>query len=307
MLSVAELSNYEEKIANEKGFFEVDKYDPKTLYEHTTAALNYSHDAFHAKVCRALGKAPWDYIVGEVNARPGANVLGIGSGPCGLEIALAKRFAVPFRLTCTDLNEKLLEVGKEKADAEGIPLRVVAQDANFLKLDETYDVIIAHASLHHFINFEHIFKELHDHLSPNGVFIAFEPVPRNGMLLWPETKELIDRLFATIPPRYRREKSAEGTTTHERFPEIDCSEGGFECIRSQDIVALLGEFFHVEANVPGHSFIRRFVDGGFGANYDLTREEDKLLLDLMIAFDDVLTARGVYRPESVFMVMKRKV
>src|SRR5580704_12421915 len=195
MVSVADLPNYEEKIANEKRFFDVDKYDPSTLIEQVPDALNYSHDAFHAKVQRALGKGTWEYIIAEVNARPGAKVLSIGSGACGLEIILAKSFTVPFDLTCLDLNETLLELGKNKGAEEGIEIEIMAQDANRLKLEQTYDVIVAHASLHHFIEFEHIFSEINRHLAPSGVFIAYEPVPRNGMLLWPQTKSLINRLF----------------------------------------------------------------------------------------------------------------
>jgi SAM-dependent methyltransferase len=168
------------------------------------------------------------------------------------------------------------------------------QDANFLKLSSTYDVVLAHASLHHFINFEHIFPEIHEHLSPNGVFIAYEPVPRNGMLLWPETKELVDRLFAALPTRFRRLKGAHGLVVHESFPDVDHSQGGFECIRSQDVVPLLERFFDVQAKVSGNAFTRRFVDGGFGANYDLSREEDRALLDLLLAFDDVLTVTTQY-------------
>jgi SAM-dependent methyltransferase len=305
-LSVAAISNYDEKIVLEKQAFEADKYDPKSLVEDVTSALSYSHDAFHAKIRRALGKGPWDYIVDEVNSRPGASVLSIGSGPCGLEISLAKRFTGKYDLTCLDLNEALLSMGKAKAESEGIEIKTLEQDANFLKLPQNYDVILAHASLHHFIEFEHIFQELHDHLNPEGVFIAFEHVPRNGMLLWPQTRELVDRLFAVLPVRYRRERTSEGTIVHSHFPVLDCSVGGFECIRSEDIVPLLERFFQVKAEVPGHAFTRRFVDGAFGENYDLSREEDRLILDLLIEFDDVLTSRSMLRAESVFMVLGRK-
>lgn len=305
MLNVADIANYDEKIESEKQIFEVEKYSPKTLIEVVAAALSYSHDSFHSRVRSGLGMGPWDYMVSQVDARPGAKVLSVGSGACGLEIALAKRFTVPYRLTCLDLNESLLELGKEKAALEGISMDVIAQDANFLKLSKTYDVILAHAALHHFVNFEHIFAELHDHLSPTGVFIAFEPVPRNGMLLWPETKELINRIFEVLPARYRRVKGPDGFAVYEYFPEADHSQEGFECIRSQDVVPLLEKFFHVEAKIAGNAFTRRFVDGGLGDNYDLTREEDRVLLDVLIAFDEFLTNHGVVRPETVFMVMKR--
>lgn len=294
--------DYDQQVAAEKSEFDPGKYDASTLLENTTSALNYTLEAFNHKIARTLGAGPWDYIAAQVDAMPGAKVLSLGSGPCGVEIALAKMFSGPYEFTCLDLNEKLLEMGAASAREAGIEIRTIAQDANFLKLDQTYDLILAHASLHHFINFEHIFRELHDHLSARGLFVAHEPVPRNGMLLWPRTKELVDRVFAALPGRYRRDHGV----LHQSFPDIEYTQGTFECVRSEEVVPLLEKFFHVEAKVLGHAFTRRFVDGGFGANYDLTREEDRVILDLLLAFDDMLTGHGFLAPENVFMVMRRK-
>ncbi|MBL8233847.1 MAG: class I SAM-dependent methyltransferase [Bryobacterales bacterium] len=296
--------SYEQQLENEKNEFSRKEYDPATLLENISTALTYSYDAFGEKVRRALGLGPWEYIIAQVNSRPGARVLSLGSGPCGVELELAKSFTGRYRLTCLDLNEKLLEAGKEKAHTLGIEIKTIAQDANFLSLNETYDVVLAHAALHHFMKFEHIFSEIHDHLSPNGVFIAHEPVPRNGMLLWPRTKELVDRIFSVLPARYRR--NGRTGPVIEAFPDVEYTQGGFECIRSEELVGLLETHFHLEAKVLGHAFTRRFVDGGFGDNYDLTREEDRVILDLLLAFDDFLTENKFLLPENVFMVLKRR-
>jgi len=295
---------YQQWVANEKAEFDRKDYNTATMLENITSALSYSHEAFNAKVAGLLGQTPWDYIVQQVNARPGAKVLSLGSGPCGVEIALAKMIAAPFRLTCLDLNGSLLAEGCAKAREAGIQIEALEQDANLLALNQTYDVILAHAALHHFLAFEHIFPHVHDHLSPNGVFIAHEYVPRNGMLLWPRTKQVVDRLWATLPPRYRR--ACRGGEPLEVFPDIDYSQGVFECIRSEEIVPLLETYFRVDTKISGQSFTRRFVDGGFGDNYDLTREEDVVILNMLLAFDDMLTASGYLIPENVFMVMRRK-
>lgn len=200
------------------------------------------------------------------------------------------------------MNGILLEEGRAKAEVEGVKITTIEQDANFLSLDSTYDVIFAHASLHHFIAFEHIFTHLHDRLSPSGVFIAHEFVPRNGMLLWPRTREIVDRLFAVLPPRYRR----EGQQVHSTYPDIEYTQGTFECIRSEEIVGLLEQHFRVDVKILGNAFTRRFVDGRLGGNYDLTREEDMVILNMLLTFDNVLTESGFLQPENVFMVMRRK-
>ncbi|MBL8229453.1 MAG: class I SAM-dependent methyltransferase [Bryobacterales bacterium] len=299
-----EALTYEQQLENERNEFSLKEYDPTTLLENISTALTYSFDAFGEKVRRTLGLGPWEYIVAQVNSRPAASVLSLGSGPCGVELELAKSFIGPYQLTCLDLNEKLLATGAEKARALGIEIRTMAQDANFLSLNETYDVVLAHAALHHFMNFEHLLPEIHDHLSPDGVFIAHEPVPRNGMLLWPRTRELVDGIFRVLPARYRR-KGRMGAVI-ETYPDVEYTQGAFECIRSEELVGLLERHFCVEARVLGHAFTRRFVDGGFGDNYDLTREEDRVIIDLLLTFDEFLTENKFLLPENVFMVLRRK-
>lgn len=304
--SVAEIANYEEKVAYEKALYEAERYDPEKLMERVSRALEHHHKAFHAKVRRELGLGPWEYIVSLVNALPGANILSIGSGPCGLEIDLARNFRVPFAVTCVDINENALRMGLAKAKAERLDFKIRVQDANFLKLADSYDLVLAHASLHHLVNLESLFEEIHDHLTPRGTFVVFEYVPRNGMLLWPETKELVNRLFTILPERYRRDcRDPANTVVREAFPEEDTSAEGFECIRSQDIVPLLEKIFHVEAKVAGYAFTRRFVDA-FGGGYELDRREDKLVIDMLLVFDEFIVSRGMLKPETVFMSLKRR-
>lgn len=90
-------TNYEQWVNNEKAEFDLKKYDQATLLENINSSLTYYLDAFDAKAARALGVEPWDFIVQQVNARPGAKILSLGSGPCGVEISLAKSFKVPHQ------------------------------------------------------------------------------------------------------------------------------------------------------------------------------------------------------------------
>ena len=83
-LRAEDIANYDDQIAREKSHFEADRYNPATLVEHITSALDRSHEAFDHKVQKALGHQPWEYIISRVNAKPHPRVLSIGSGPCGV-------------------------------------------------------------------------------------------------------------------------------------------------------------------------------------------------------------------------------
>jgi hypothetical protein len=79
---------------------------------------------------------------------------------------------------------------------------------------------------------------------------------------------------------------------------------GFECIRSQEIYPLLKKIFRTRIEVPGFAFARRFVDNDFGPNYDLSRPEDRALIDLILELDQLYLERGLLKPESIFMVVE---
>lgn len=297
---------YEEKILFEQEFYGENLYNPDTLTEKISPALQYIHDCFDDYVKDTLGLRPWDYIISTINSSPHPKILSIGSGPCGLEIFIAKHLLVDYEFTCLDINNQLLELGKSKAEEDSIKLITLQQDANNLRLDKQYDFILAHAALHHLIKFEHIFPEIWSHLSEGGIFFVSEPTPRNGMLLWPETKYIINGIFKVLPERLRYDYLAEcGPQLQSEFPERDASNEGFECIRSQEIIPFLEKYFKAIHKFEGYGFTRRFVDLEFGKNYNLSKFLDKTILDVLIIFDKFLISTGIIKPENIFYVLKR--
>lgn len=307
ILGLGEMTkSYEEKIEFERNFFDAELYDEEKLIEKVPDALGYVLDHFDTQVSAQLGKRPWDYIVDRINSFKHAEILSIGTGPCGLEIHIAKQIACPYQFECLEINEKMLELGVSKAAMERLIFRPVVQDANKLALSKEYDVVLAHASLHHLVNLEHVFTEIGSHLSPEGYFFVYESTPRNGMLLWPETKDLIARIWKVMPERWRVDCTRSGTRiVCDEYPERDVSINGFECVRSQDIIPLLSRYFKPEHRFSGLSFVRRFVDREFGPDYDLARVEDKLFIDLLLALDDHLVSEGSLNPEIIFYVLRK--
>ena len=299
--------SYDEKIKFEREFFDDKIYDAELLIEKTTAALSYVLDDFNNRIRSTLGLGPWEYVASRINSVDNPTVLSIGSGPCGLELSIAKQLTGNYTFDCLDINEKLLSLGKEKALEEKLNISVLVQDANSLKLDKKYDFVIAHASLHHLINLEQLFQEVHDHLTERGAFFVFEATPRNGMLLWPETKALVDEIFKVLPEQFRYDHASEkDVVLRSEFPERDVSASGFECIRSQDIIPLLEKYFDASHRFHAYAFARRLVDSEFGKNWDLRRKFDKTILDLLLVLDHFLLSHGYLKTEGIFYVLNRK-
>lgn len=296
---------YAEKIAKEQQHYTILHAASETLTEPANPALAYLLDRFQQKVRDQIGVDVWEYVVREVNRRPDCAILSLGSGPCGTEINLAKRFSGSYSFDCTDINPELLVKGKEKALSLGLPFRFIAQDVNVVVLPErSYDIVFAHAAVHHFMALEHIFGQVKRALKAGGQFILYEVIPRNGMLMWPETNEVVQRLWKLLPDRLKYEHPGNPPELQLERPDRDASVDGFECIRSQEIYPLLKKMFRTRIEVPGFAFARRFVDNDFGPNYDLSRPEDRALIDLILESDQLYLKQGLLKPESIFMVVE---
>jgi len=305
-----ESGEYQKHIEYEKNFYNSDLFK-KDLTEITSSGLTYFLDAFQERVKKTIGKNVWDYTISAVNRfdkLPSVRILSIGSGPGGTEIYLANRFTVNYSMDCIDINENLLKLGKQKATSEGLKINFIQQDINQLQLQkEYYDIIFAHASLHHMINHEHIAKEVKKAMKPTAEFIVYDIIARNGMRIWPETKKIADKLWSLIPIKYKLDSNSQDKTKiFSELPDKDLSVDGFECVRSQDLYGTLKQNFRTQKEVPGFSFARRFVDNPLGYNYDIKNNPfDKAVLDTIIYLDEKYSKDYKLKPESVFLVLKK--
>jgi len=303
---------YEQHLLREKTHFNKDMYMP-SLIEKFSPALRYVLLYFkNKKVKKLTGLTIAEHILGLVEkkgkSKSQIKILSLGSGPGGMEIGLAVKFKINFQMDCIDINERLLALGQKKAKSLNLNLNFIQQDINKLKLaKEEYDLVLAHASLHHMINHEHIVNEVRKSLKFDGNFVIQEPIPRNGMLMWDETKKVANDLWALIPEKYKYnckdKKHKKRFLTH--LPEIDHSESGFECIRSQDLYPVLKENFNITTQVFGLSFARRFFGLRFGCNYDITNPCDKAIIDLVIKLDEEYTITHKLKPEQIFLIMDK--
>jgi SAM-dependent methyltransferase len=73
------------------------------------------------------------HLVRRLTARAGVRLLSLGSGPGGVELALARE-APAARIACMDLNAELLDRGRRQATGEGLAVEFEAADLNVVAL-----------------------------------------------------------------------------------------------------------------------------------------------------------------------------
>lgn len=110
-------------------------------------------------------------------------VLEIGSGTGQLTWGLSNRF--PFKsVHACDISTRFLQKAAGVVGASGSPVYYYACDANFLPFREnSFDLVVGHSVLHHFIDYKKIIHHLAKLLRPGGQAIFYEPVLQGKMLI----------------------------------------------------------------------------------------------------------------------------
>jgi ubiquinone/menaquinone biosynthesis C-methylase UbiE len=168
--------------------------DVNTRY-HDVAASSYD-----SKWGIDFGETGQGQVLGKVRKLLGAELdagfpraieIGAGTGYFGLNLL---RSGVITDLTCTDISVGMVAALNENAERLGLTnVRATRADAESLPFgDDSFDLVIGHAVLHHLPDLDRAFSEFHRVLRPGGrILFAGEP-SRVG-----------DRI-ATVPKRAAR-------------------------------------------------------------------------------------------------------
>ncbi|HEX5619673.1 MAG TPA: class I SAM-dependent methyltransferase [Solirubrobacteraceae bacterium] len=168
---------------------------------HDVAAEDYD-----AKWGISFGEIGRHQVLGKVTKllgdRPGpfARSLEIGAGTGYFSLNLVQD-GVIGAATCTDISPGMLETLEGNARRLGLEVETAACDASSLPFDdESFDLVLGHAVLHHLPDLDRAFEEFHRVLAPGGtLFFAGEP-SRHGDRIAAVPK----RAAVRLAPAWRR-------------------------------------------------------------------------------------------------------
>jgi ubiquinone/menaquinone biosynthesis C-methylase UbiE len=189
------------------------------------------------KVRKVLGKRTGPF--------PRALEIGAGTGYFSLNLL---QDGVIAAATCTDISPGMLETLERNAAALGLEVETAACDASELPFeDESFDLVLGHAVLHHLPDLDRAFAEFRRVLAPGGtLFFAGEP-SRHGDRIAAVPKRAAIRLA----PAWRRllrarpAPAADGRDDHALEALVDvhafvpgdleahAAAAGFEDVRVQ--------------------------------------------------------------------------
>ena len=223
---------------------------------HDVAARDYD-----AKWGISFGEIGRQQVLGKLRKllgeRPGPfpRALEIGSGTGYFTLNLMQDGVIGSG-TCTDISPGMLETLEGNATALGLEVETAACDAAELPFeDESFDLVLGHAVLHHLPDLDRAFAEFHRVLAPGGtLFFAGEP-SRHG-----------DRI-AAIPKRAALRLGPAWRRAMRARPAPQTDHGG-------------GDDDHaLEAVVDVHAFVPGDLERhAAGAGFDGVRVQGEELL-----------------------------
>lgn len=227
-------------------------------------------------------------------------VLSLGSGNGDQELgwmrSLADAGVRNVRMRLLEVNPEMQRRAREAAMRLGLHdhFEFLVEDFNTWCADAEHDVVIGFQALHHVVDLEHLYRQIRDSLDPGGVLIVHDMIGRNGHRRWPESLEVVERIWSTLPPELRR----NGITgeVDDCYEDIDCAMDGFEGIRAQDVLPVLMDYLQPGFFLAYGSVIDPFVDRVYGGNFRMDVERDRALIERIGVLDDTLLDLGVVTP-----------
>jgi ubiquinone/menaquinone biosynthesis C-methylase UbiE len=199
---------------------------PATAEEIRDVNTRYHDDAaatYDAKWGINFGPVGYEQVGGKLRKVLGEDPAGIGdsleigagTGYFSLNLALA---GAVERVTCTDISPGMLEVLEGNARRLGVDVRTAACDAAALPFeDDSFDLVLGHAVLHHLPDLDAAFAEFRRVLRPGGR-IAFAGEPSrvgDRIASWPK------RAAHRAAPAWRRLVGAHEAEHKGRHGEAD--------------------------------------------------------------------------------------
>jgi SAM-dependent methyltransferase len=245
-----------------------------------------------------------DNFLASAQASP-ARFLSLGAGDCAGEIEIARRMRLvrpDFTIECIELSPALLARARAAAGEAGLSANLVFTevDINQWRAQGAYSAVMAHHSLHHIVELEHVFDEVRAALQPHGRFVVSDMIGRNGHMRWPEAEVLLQGLWRTLPPskRYNHQLARLEPT----FVNWDCAQEGFEGVRAQDILPLMLERFDFPVFLGFGNLTDVFLDRAFGHNFDPDSVRDREFIDRIHAVNEFLVDVGYLKPTMMIAV-----
>jgi len=251
--------------------------------------------------------SPWEQWVSKQLAGPAERSLDLGCGAGSRSIVVYQNGASSY-IEGLDVSEDRIAEGERMRRELGIPGSFQVTDTNYVELPaEAYDLVFSCHSFHHFFELEHIMEQVHQSLTPRGLFILEEFVGPTQFQWTDQQIEMVRSLMTLVPEELRRfrwgaVKMLEGRPT----PAEVIAVSPFESIRSADICSLFKQNFEVFAVKKLGGTIQHLLYNGIIHNFRPGDEEALRCMRGIWQVEDSLIDSELLPSDFMLLVGRRK-
>jgi SAM-dependent methyltransferase len=271
------------------------------------AWLDHPLVANHYRARGLVDGLPWESWAGHRLGHAAGRSLDLGCG-AGEKSRTVFHAGSTLETHGLDISEDRIAEAERSRIADGIPGEFRVADVNTASLPRnTYELIFSAHSLHHFLALEHVFAEVHEALTPNGLFILEEFVGPT-QFQWTDAQiDVVRTLMALLPDdlrmlRWNAVKPYEGRPT---VADV-VAASPFESIRSSEILPLFRRFFKVIELRSLGGTLQHLLYNGIVHNFSLDRRDACDYVQAIIDTEDALIDANLLPSDFMLLVGMRR-
>jgi ubiquinone/menaquinone biosynthesis C-methylase UbiE len=233
-------------------------------------------------------------------------ILSLGCGYGGIELEIAASLKKPYEIIAVDLNRSIFNRAEEEAGTKGFNIRFLSLDLNFVGIREgAFDLVLAHASLHHLLNLEHVFSQIYGGLRENGRLIVQDIIGKTQVLFWKENVDFAIDLVRNMPPRYKPDSFDKQSIIP---PYVEPAiQKGMEGIRQEEIESQINTYFAPIKMLKYGSFIRLIcTHPELGKRIGPSNEADRQYLETLFRLDLQQIEENKLRATEMLAVFEKR-
>ena len=251
----------------------------------------------------------WQHYIKEKYSLNNQVCLSIGCGTGNLERSIIE-IGCAKNVDAFDISATSILNAKKLADTNGLKTNYFEADANNIILkNNKYDFVVAHNSIHHIKNLEHIMQQISNSLKRDGLFIMVEFVGPTRFQWSDQQLKIINDILEMLPNKFKKiSQNGQNYKTefnHETLKGYLDSDPS-EAVRSGDIISITNNFFEIleERNMGGtilHLLLAEIIN-----NFDESKEEERTMVKLLCYFEKMLIESRQVSSDFKLVVCRKK-
>ena len=238
---------------------------------------------------------------------PAEKSLDLGCGTADRSLDVYRAGASRY-LEGMDISADRLAQAEDRLRAEGIPGTFHEADVNTIQLPaNSYDLILAYHSFHHFLELEHVMEQVHQGLTSKGLFVLEEFVGPT-QFQWTDLQiELVRSILRFVPADLRMYRMGWAKEFEGRpEPEEVAAASPFESIRSGEILPLFNRYFEMVTYRQLGGTLQQLLYNGIVHNFIRDRQLAEPYVKAIYEMEDTLMDFAIIPSDFMVLIGRRR-